>query len=280
MTIKNAIEEFLLWKGTHMDNPKTYGQALRPLIDFCGSRDTKEIDIQTITSIVSRMQGSTFMFLTVLKVFSRYCHWAKIEFVNPHLIIVKRSYDPVNRKELSENDIAEMLTLLQVDTFLGVRNSLILNLLKDTGMRLSELLSLKVSDMDGQNPFVKILTEKSKINRYVAWTGETHRLLQTYLGMRVSKDWRTDKLFLGTTKGAIFTSRGVQHMFSKLSEEALNERHHVHELRHFKAKSVLKKGGDVFAVKTILGHKSLQSALTYLRLQAEESLKYAVDFVS
>ena len=273
MTLNKAVCEFLDWKQTHMDNTHTYRTALRPILSLYGPLETNEITIKEVTEIASNL-GNNFMFLTVLKIFSRYCHYARIEFVNPNLLIVGRRKDPVNQKYLDKDQIEDMCSVLEDDTFLGIRNQLLIRILFDTGCRISEILSLKLDDIDAQDNKVKIVTKKSYINRYVMWTQDTHKLLQSYLGMRLSKDVKTDYLFVNK-RGNRLTNRGVEYMFSKVSMEALGEHHHPHETRHGKAHSVIEKGGEAFAVKTVLGHTNLESALTYLRLHAKESLAIA-----
>lgn len=273
MTVYNATDQFLKWKETHMDNAKTYRVALLPLLEAYGNTETSLITIEDISRL-SSVLSNNFMFLTVLKIFSRYCFWAKIEFVNPNLIVVGRKRDPVNQKFLVQKEIEEMCAVLEDDTFLGIRNQLLIRVLFDTGCRISEILGLRLDEIDAQENSVKIITKKSYINRHVVWTMETHRLLQTYLAMRISKDWKTTALFINKN-GRKLTKRGVEYMFAKVSEEALGERHHPHECRHGKAHSIIEKGGEAFAVKTILGHKNLESALTYLRLHALESLAFA-----
>lgn len=273
MTLSKSVEEFLTWCSTHMDNPKTYKHALGPILSLYGSVETKDITIRQVTEISSLLPNS-FMFLTVLKIFSRYCHWAKIEFINPHLIVVGRKRDPVNQKFLEKDQIEAMCSVIEDDTFLGVRNQFIIRFLFDTGCRISELLGIKLDEIDAQKSELKILTKKAHTNRYVAWSQVTHRLLQTYLGMRISKDWKTGQLLINKD-GKKLTKRGIEYMFAKVSEEALGERHHPHECRHGKAHSIIEKGGEAFAVKTVLGHKNLESALTYLRLHAQESLAFA-----
>lgn len=136
------------------------------------------------------------------------------------------------------------------------------------------MLDITLSQIDAKVNQIKIVTKKSHINRYIMWTNETHRLLQTYLGMRVSMDTDNNHLFVNK-RGNRLTNRGVEYMFSKVSMEALGEHHHPHETRHGKAHSVIEKGGEAFAVKTVLGHTNLESALTYLRLHAKESLAIA-----
>lgn len=270
MTIQEAVDAFLKWKDTHMDNSYAYRVALRPLTNTYGDMRAEKLTIQEVTALASSL-GSPQMFMRVLKIFARYCFWAKIETINPNLINTKRMRDPTDQPFIKEDDVETMCSILPDDTFLGVRNQLIVRLLFETGVRLSELLELKVSQMDAQNRSVKIVTKKSRINRYIMWSEDTHHLLQTYLAMRVSKDWRTDNLFINK-HGAILTKRGVEYMFNKISEEALGERHHPHECRHGKAHNAMEKGATVYDIRAILGHKNLESALTYLRLHASESL--------
>lgn len=257
--------------------------ALRPLIETYGENNTHELDIEKVTEVVRSMRGKSTMFLRVLKIFARYCFWAKIETINPNLINTKRVYDPTEQPFLEEEDVEAMCTVCDDDTFLGVRNQLIIKMLFDTGIRLSELLDIQLADVDAQQNAIKIITKKSKINRYIMWSESTHKLLQTYLGMRVSRDWSAHALFINK-HGSLLTKRGVEYMFNKVSEQTLGEKHHPHECRHGKAHHLLRdkygKGTPtLLQMALILGHKNLQSVMTYTRLHARESLELVKRYI-
>lgn len=288
MTIATAVSDFLEWKKTHMDSPAAYQGALRPLILSCGNVETDAVNIHHITEIVKSLTEAgkkTFYFLTVLKVFARFCFYSKIPFVNPELIRPHRVEDPTEIPHLTEEDISMMCDSLDDDTFLGIRDQLIIRLLFDTGMRLSELLSFTVpyflqAEKDGEETnCAKVMTRKSKRYRYVAWSLETHQLFQTYFAMRISKDWKTDAFFINRL-GHKLTPRGVEYMFSRVSKDVMGEARHPHECRHGKMFSMMEdrheKGiPSPQEAATVLGHKNLQSIMTYFRVTARESLKYA-----
>jgi site-specific recombinase XerD len=272
MTISYLVEDFLKWKKTHMRHPEAYRTALRPLVERYGGQETSSVSIGDITNLIASIQGETHYFLSVLKVLARFAHYSNIPFVNPMLIRVKRKYDSPP-SFLTQEEVEALCGGCEMDTFIGVRNRCVIEMLYQSGARLNELLALTLKSLeDGQRPYARITTEKSGEFGFLMWSEETHRLLQTYLGMRISRDWKTDRLFINKN-GAALTDRGVEHMMAKISEETLGKRAHPHQLRHSRARRVLELGGGLVEVQKKLRHKNIQSSLKYLRFFSQEMVK-------
>lgn len=256
-----------------MRNPDTYRGALRPLVLTSAKLETKEVTIDSITKIILNMKGDTTMFLRVLKVLAGFAYYSNIPFVNPMLIKVQKKYD----KEISyvdDGDIEDMCTICDDTNFLGVRNQTIIKMLYETGARLNELLRINLADLEGaQLPHVKITTEKSGEFGVLVWSPETHELLLTYLGMRISRDWTTDKLFINKN-GSELTDRGVEHMVAKIGRAALGRRVHPHEMRHGRGRKIILMGGGLTGVQKKLRHKHIQSTMVYTRLDFEQTISY------
>ncbi|UXX80807.1 tyrosine-type recombinase/integrase [Reichenbachiella carrageenanivorans] len=160
----------------------------------------------------------------------------------------------------------EMDTLLDriefPDGFEGSRDKLIIELLYGTGMRLSELIHLKTSDVDYFNQSIKVLGKRNK-ERIIPLTLDNIRLIEAYVELKepvgVSEDW-----LLTTDKGKkcypMMVYRIVQKYLGYISKVYKKS---PHVLRHTYATHLLNNGADLNAVKDLLGHSSLAATQVY-----------------
>jgi len=287
MTVKEGIKGFLEWKSSYLKSCKSYAVALKPVVDYYGQKDLKTFSVEDTTHLVSLMnekysRSTISYFLSVLKMFARYAHYSHIQTINPELIKQRRSLLPVSRPYVTDEDLKKLCLEEDDRTFIGVRNITILNMLYDTGARISELLSLTLEDLtDGQTNHAIIETKKNGNPRFIVWSKETHRKLQTYLALRISRSYRTNMLFINK-KGAKLTPRGVQHLISYLRKKAgIKKPITPHSFRHGKAHKMINQGANIKEIGVVLGHSenNPKSALQYLRLDAKETLKIAHKFV-
>jgi integrase/recombinase XerC len=148
--------------------------------------------------------------------------------------------------------------------FQGVRDKLILFIFYYTGIRLSELVNLKVKDIDFSMQQISVTGKRNKqrnipINKFLQ-DEITH-----YLKIRDLEFGNNDTeyLFL-TNKGANVYGRFIQRMANKyLSQVTTSEKVHPHKLRHTFATHMLNNGADLNAVKELLGHSSLAATEIY-----------------
>ncbi|MHB8958349.1 MAG: tyrosine-type recombinase/integrase [Candidatus Limnocylindrales bacterium] len=147
-----------------------------------------------------------------------------------------------------------------------VRDRAIVLLLLDTGIRLGEIVSLSVGDVDLVEGRCRVMGKGSR-ERVVPLGGRARRALRVSLVSRgqLSAD---DPLFVGR-RGARLTPRAVQLLVRRLGRAAgFSGRCSPHVLRHSFARAFLTNGGDVFSLQRILGHSpaSLQVTRRYVRL--------------
>lgn len=160
----------------------------------------------------------------------------------------------------------EMDTLLDrvefPEGFEGSRDKLIIELLYGTGMRLSELIHLKTTDVDHFNQSIKVLGKRKK-ERIIPLTLDNIRLIQAYAEIKeqvgASEDW-----LLTTDKGKkcypMMVYRIVQKYLGYISKVYKKS---PHVLRHTYATHLLNNGADLNAVKDLLGHSSLAATQVY-----------------
>lgn len=140
-----------------------------------------------------------------------------------------------------------------------LRNKLIINLLLDTGVRVSELVNIKVYDIDIEERIIKVFGKGSK-ERFVFFTSKTKEILVTYLSKRKEKAI-VDNLLINY-KGEKLTERSVQKII-KLVGEKIGLDIHPHLLRHTFATDLLNKGADIRMIQELLGHENLDTTQIY-----------------
>lgn len=140
-----------------------------------------------------------------------------------------------------------------------LRNKLIIYLLLDTGVRVSELVNIKVSDIDIEERIIRVLGKGSK-ERFVFFTSKTKELLVSYLSKRKEKALVNNLLI--NYKGEKLTERSVQKII-KLVGEKIGLDIHPHLLRHTFATDLLNKGADIRMIQELLGHENLDTTQIY-----------------
>lgn len=164
---------------------------------------------------------------------------------------------------LSAKNIASILDSMTDDSFLEVRNHCILELLYSTGMRVSELVSLKRSDYKPGLASLKI-TGKGNKERVVFFNKRAISILDDYIPYVDLKAVEgVNALFLNY-RGRALTTRGVRYIFSRFCLTiAAGKKIHPHMVRHSFATHLLEAGADLKIVQELLGHKSISTTGIY-----------------
>lgn len=164
----------------------------------------------------------------------------------------------------SEKEVASVLNAINENNFEAVRNKLIVELLYSTGMRRTELIQLKLNDVDINQQQLKVLGKRSK-ERYIPLLLGVQKSINSYINLRKQLKTIKDKDFLFlTVKGAkmygTLVYRIVTNYFDAIS---LKVKKSPHVLRHSFATHLLNNGADLNAVKELLGHSSLAATQVY-----------------
>ncbi len=171
---------------------------------------------------------------------------------------------------LTESEVRLILSCLDPATPTGCRDTAIVTLFLDTGLRLSELTSLRTADAYIEQCYVKIMGKGAK-ERIVPIGVTAQKVLQRYVFRFRPEPLRPDEenLFL-TLEGRPLTSNAVRLILSRLSEKSGVKRLHAHLCRHTFATNYLTNGGDVFSLQQILGHTSLEMVKRYVTLASSQ----------
>jgi len=209
-----------------------------------------------------------------IRSFFKYCFKRGFIEKNPaHLLVVPKK-DQQLPKTADKDDIRRMLDSIEVNSPVMIQEKAILELFYSTGIRLSELVSLHISDIDLNQNQVKVRGKGNK-ERIVPLGKQAAEVLEKFLALRT-------QLFGNKTdddaKRAVFLAAGGQRIYPmavqrmvakhlKRASEVTQKSPHV--LRHSFATHMLNEGADIRVIKEFLGHANLAATQVYTHTSVE-----------
>lgn len=167
---------------------------------------------------------------------------------------------------INNNDYEEIIKKsLERTDFIGHRNTLLLELLYSSGIRISEALNIKIKDINIGDKSIRILGKGSKMR--IVYFGEyAKEYLEEYLKVRNSS---LEYLFLNKNN-TLLTRRGAEYIISNLVKTSLLKKKVTpHTFRHSYATEMLNNGADIRSVQELLGHSSLSTTGIYTHVTNE-----------
>ena len=235
------------------------------------SSDPAEITSHQVRAwIVSLMENnisasSVHRKISCLRVFFRYLRKEDIIKNDP----LEKVVLPKRKKRLPQFVGEEALdSLLDNDNFdddfNGIRNRIIIEMLYMTGMRRSEMINLKIADLDLSEAVVKVTGKRNK-QRIIPLIKDFTKELENYIKIRSEiSGSRNEEWFFITEKGNKLYDKYVYNIVkSYLSMVTTIEKKSPHVLRHTFATHMLNRGADLNAIKEFLGHANLSATQVY-----------------
>ena len=190
--------------------------------------------------------------------------------------------NPMSTIELpkTKKSLPKVLTIEEVDKLLDItlkdaysyRNKAMLELMYATGLRVSELVNLKIHDIDFINETVRTMVKGNKERIIPIGEIAIHYLklyLEIYRSQLLKKDY-TDDLFLNN-HGKCMTRQGFFKILKKLAKEKdIKTSFSPHTLRHSFATHLLENGADLRSIQELLGHSSISTTGIYTHVSNEE----------
>ncbi len=166
---------------------------------------------------------------------------------------------------LSQNEIKNL-----IDKTENIKHRLIIELLYSTGLRLSECINLKYSDLDLNDGIGWVRMGKGLKDRIFIISEKFKKDLIDYR----EKSGSDGKGYIFLVNGKKMTYRGIQHAIKVSAKRAGIEKDvHVHTLRHSFATHLLENGVDIRKIQKLLGHSNLQTTQIYTQVSSEEIKK-------
>ena len=151
-----------------------------------------------------------------------------------------------------------------IDTVKNIKHRTIIMLLYSSGLRVSEISHLKITDIDSKSMRIKVVQGKGSKDRYTLLSQQVLMELRAYYIIYKPKEY----LFNGSGPGRPLSVRSIQHLVQKaLIQLGLESKNYtVHTIRHSFATHLVDNGTDLHTVKELLGHSSLQTTMRYMHL--------------
>lgn len=164
---------------------------------------------------------------------------------------------------LTKNEVRQILAQVQ-----DVKYKLMLGLMYSSGLRISELVNVKVKDFDFENKLLRVQQGKGKKDRNTIISEKVVDVLQKYTKNKNASDYVFE-----SQRGGKLTKRSVQKVFSdNLKKSEIKKEASCHSLRHSFATHLLENGTDIRYIQELLGHKNLDTTQIYTKV-ANNNLK-------
>ena len=249
---------------------KSYTTDLKQFTSFLSSEfqiidEINEISFQIIrTWIASLLEKginprSVNRKISTLKTYFKFLIREGELVENPMMKVVA----PKSKKRLpvfiEEDQIASLLNEVQFEKgFVGQRNKLIIELFYVTGIRLSELINIKISDVDFNNQSIKVLGKRNK-ERIIPLSSNVVNDLNIFI-----ENNQKNKYLFTNLEGEKLYNKLVYRLVNKyIGEISSVNKKSPHILRHTFATHMLNNGADINAIKELLGHANLSATQVY-----------------
>lgn len=209
-------------------------------------------------------------YISSLRTFFKYLYINGNIDSNPMILISNPKLDKKLPNFLYTNDLEQLLNTPKTDEIYGIRDSLILELLYSTGIRVSELVNIKLKDINYDDKQIKIKGKGNK-ERYVLFGNVCLKKINQYISnSRTILDKKNSDYLILNYNGDKITSRSIEKILKKYQQLAdLKINVTPHTLRHTFATHLLDGGADLKSVQELMGHKSLSSTQVYTHITSD-----------
>jgi integrase/recombinase XerC len=169
------------------------------------------------------------------------------------------------------NELDDLFKIPNMNAPLGQRNRLILELLYATGVRVSELVSIKIKDIDMKERIIRITGKGNKM-RNVIYGEYCQTVLNVYLDDGYNKllGKKSSEYLILNSHGSEITGRAIRYIINDIIKHTCLKKHVTpHTLRHTFATHMLESGADLLTVQELLGHESLSTTQIYTHVTNE-----------
>lgn len=279
MTILEAYKLFIqeqMYRGNSNYTLDYYERSLKMFLNFCGNdMDIEDIDVVLFKSYqlyisenlnINRVSVRTYA--RAVKVFLRWLYFEDyIDIDVNKLLLMKATKDVII--PLTDLEVKGLINYYDNSTYLNCRNKTMLMLMLDCGLRLSEVVNLKISDLDLKNNYL-IINGKGSKQRLVPFGISTKKQLVIYMQYRVNLN-NNNSIFLNQNLTAI-TTNTIKMLFARLKKQEKFKRIYPHLLRHTFATNFIYAGGNLEVLRVLMGHSTINITQIYIHLVAQKHL--------
>jgi integrase/recombinase XerC len=268
------IDEFISYlkdeRGYSPNTVRAYRKDLEAFHAFAG-KDPPEVDITDIRGFVAsrirdgKSKTSVSRSLAALRTYFSYLYREGYIKLNPARFIPSPKKESRLPRFLSIDEIFGLVERPGDFGFVEIRDRAILELFYSSGLRVGEMASLKVEDLNLRDGLLKVMG-KGRKERIIPLGGQAADALKRYLVERSLLRGKSESLFLNR-RGGPLTDRSIRRIVVKYARLAgLEGKISPHTLRHTFATHLLHEGADLRDIQELLGHSSLSSTQVYTHL--------------
>ncbi len=275
--IKKFLNYLKYEKNSSEHTIKNYGMDLSQFLEYTDKKKIDEItplDIRGFIVLLSEKgekKTSISRKISALRSFFKYLLKERIIKSNPAESVPLPKLDKPLPKFLTITEVNELLEEKEKDkdNFTKIRDDAILELLYATGIRISELVSLNLEDINFKEQLIRV-KGKGKKERIVPFGDIAKKKVKEYIRNREEKRPKTSAVFINRF-GKRLSQRYIQMMLKKhLLLKGLTKDITPHSLRHSFATHLLSMGADLRTIQELLGHVSLNTTQRYTHLNLKQ----------
>ena len=288
MTLSEAVDSFInflkIEKDASLHTIRSYMNDLVELINFIGddSKDIRSIDFFTLREYITTLYDKKLSKTTIerkvssIKSFYKYLNQKGVVQENPARMLRFPKKEKKLFKVFNIDDLFNLLEIPDKSTQSGLRDALIMELMYGTGVRVSELVGIKIDDIDFEGLRLRV-RGKGKKERIIPLAEFHIKFIRKYISLREEilkgDNVKTDQLFINKY-GTPLSDRSVRRIVEKyLKLAGLPLEFSPHSFRHSFATHMLESGADLRTIQTLLGHSSLSTTQKYTHLNLSDILK-------
>ena len=278
MTSDDLIDQFLdaVWveQGLSENTLSAYRSDLRIFAKWLAGKSLLDVDNGQLSGFIAERykngisNRSSARILSSLRRFYGYYIRENRITVDPTALIESPYIGRLLPSSLSENDVDLLLAAPEVSHVLGFRDKAMLEMLYATGLRVSELVSLKFEHISFRQGVVRI-TGKGNKERLVPVGEEAMSWMEGYMNQArkaILAERQCDYLFVTNRAGGM-TRQAFWHIIKRYAKKSeINKELSPHTLRHAFATHLLNHGADLRVVQLLLGHSDLSTTQIYTHI--------------
>jgi site-specific recombinase XerD len=276
MTLKQSTDLFLNNVSIRLkpDTYQFYSKYLEFVNQHLGNLDIQALNKHHVNQLlmIKKEENPEISNATLNKIIT--CIKVMYRFVTEEKLIIPKLKEKQKPIPIVQEDIIQKIFAYyktQLHHKIQFRNYLYYKLSLETGLRLNEILNIKMNNINMIERLIYITVTKTDVNRYVSFSKETQLLLQKFILLYYENQ---EYLFINFKTGKRLSKPSIQSQTETLKRK-LNIKGSIspHKWRHTFATNFIQRGGNLTYLQTFLGHADLTTTQKYLHLTTKDLQK-------
>ena len=300
MLISDVLTQFLIKKtveGITKSTYKYYKTQITYFINFWGDNNINTLTLNDYNNYILFLQNkykessgfkdknvkfstvSIKTYANALRIFLNWSYENKYLKTNIGKFIKLPRFSKKNIDILSKENITKLISLFNFNTFIGLRDTLVISLMLDAGLRLNEVTNLKINDINTTKNLIKVFGKGQK-ERFVPLTPFILDIYIKYISFYQNLFKRqlcANEQLIKSNIGTDINRNGISLIFRRLRKK-VDFKLHPHLLRHTFATYFLLNGGEISTLMIILGHTTIRMTEHYVHLANQLNLNKQARF--